>query len=428
MSNERNIDVIVIGGGPAGSTCSALLAEKGRRVVVFEKEKFPRYHIGESLMPLTYFPLKRLGLIDKMKASHFTKKFSVQFVRQDGRASLPFYFFQHLKHESAVTWQVVRAEFDQMLLENARSKGAEIHEETPVKEVIWENNRVVGVKVEQNGNLKEYRAPVTIDCSGREALTSSRNGWRKYDPKLNKIAIWTYYTGAKRDPGLDEGATTVAYIPHKGWFWYIPLPEDVLSVGVVADKDYLYRDTKDLEKIFDREVLTNKWIEEHLAQGQRLERFFTTGEYSYRSKFTCADGLVMAGDAFGFLDPVFSSGVLLALRSGELVADAVDAALKDNDVTAARFTPYCENVCTGIESMRKLVYAFYDEGFRFRALFDKYPDARGQVTDCLIGDLFREMDPLYNAVAEFAKLPPTLDHGRPLPSGTPPKSAEPAST
>src|SRR5262245_60955300 len=196
MSQPRTYDVIVIGCGPAGASVSAILAAKGRRVLVIEKDKFPRYHIGESLIPYTYFPLQRLGLIEKMKASHFTRKYSVQFVSQDGRASHPFYFFKHLKHEAANTWQVLRSEFDQLLMDNARDKGAAILEETTVRSVIEERGYVTGVRaVNQQRETLEFRAPVTIDATGRDAFTVTRRGWKVRDPYLNKIAIWTYYKG-----------------------------------------------------------------------------------------------------------------------------------------------------------------------------------------------------------------------------------------
>jgi flavin-dependent dehydrogenase len=414
MSTSESCDAIVIGGGPAGSTAGALLAQAGRRVILLEKEKFPRYHIGESLLPYSYFPLQRLGMIERMKASAFPKKFSVQFARPDGRISVQFYFHTHLQHEAAQTWQVWRGQFDQMLLENAREKGVDVREETLVREVLTEAGATVGVQTRaKDGRESAIRAPITIDASGREAMTLNRRGWRVRDPVLNKIAVWTYYRGATRDPGIDEGATTVAFMPEKGWFWYIPLSGDVVSVGVVAERDYLYRDgVTDPEAVFKRELGVQKWVADHVAAGSVCERYRVTNDYSYRSEFCAADGLVLAGDAFNFLDPLFSSGVFLALKSGEMAADAVEAALAAGDTSAARFAAYGEKLCAGIEAMRKLVYAFYDVNFSFARFFKEHPDAKADVTDCLIGHLFRDFDPLFEKIAHFARVPEPLTYGQ----------------
>lgn len=402
-------DVLVIGGGPAGSTAAALLAEKGWRVVLLEKEKFPRYSVGESLMPYCYFTLDRLGLIPQIKSAGFPKKYSVQFVSTQGAVSQPFYFFQHLDHEAATTWQVPRGEFDQMLLENARSKGARVLEETTVTALREEGSRVSGVEaVTGNGKTIQCSAKISVDASGRAAFSASRRRWRVRDPFLNRVAIWTYYRGALRDPGLDEGATTVAYLPRKGWFWYIPLPHDLVSVGIVAEKEYLFSGERDLEKIFLREVPTNPWVQRHLASGRRCSSFRVTREYSYRSNHYAVPGLVLVGDALGFLDPVFSSGVFLALKSAEVVADAVDLALVNDDASAASFQAYGEQINRGFDAMRKLVYAFYDQEFSFRRLMDKYPGLRGDLTDCLIGNLFRDFEELFAGVGEFASLPPNF--------------------
>ncbi len=411
---ENTHDVIIIGAGPAGSTAAAVLAAKGRRVIALEREKFPRYHVGESLIPYTYFPLERIGMVEKLKASSFTQKHSVQFVSPDGQLSAPFYFFKHLEHDAARTWQVTRDEFDLMMLDNAREKGAEIREETNVTKLL-ENGAVQGVRaVGKDGKALELRAPITIDATGRDAFAMLRNKWRVRDPELNKIAVWTYYKGALRDPGIDEGATTVAYLPEKGWFWYIPLADDIVSVGIVAEKNYLYRDTRDLAEIFQREVSNNAWIERHLAEGEQFGRYWVTGEFSYRSKHCAADGLVLIGDAFAFLDPVFSSGVFLALRSGELAANAVDDALAAGDYSAARFSAYGDEMRRGLEAMRRLVYSFYDQGFSFGEFAKQHPSLRGDLTDCLIGNLEHDFEPMFKAISKFAAVPAPLEHGRPL--------------
>ena len=408
-------DVIVVGGGPAGAAAAAVLSGKGRKVVLLEREKFPRYHIGESLLPYCYFPLERLGLIEKMKSSNFTKKYSVQFVSTEGKLSVPFYFFQQWEHEAAKTWQVTRSEFDQMLLDNAREKGAEVIEEITARELVWDNGAVVGVKaVTKDGEAREFRAKVTIDATGRDAFAVSRNGWKVRDPQLNKIAVWTYYKGAKRDPGIDEGATTVAFVPEKGWFWYIPLAGDILSVGVVAEKEYLYRNSKDLAEIFHGEVKKNPWIEEHLSCGEQTGQYWVTGEYSYRSRHCSADGLVLTGDAFGFLDPVFSSGVFLALRGGELVADTVDAAITEGNTSAARFGDYGAAMSEAIEAMRKLVYGFYNGNFSFKDFLMKYPEMKGDLTECLIGNLHKDFEMLFQKMSDFAEMPPPVPYGKPL--------------
>jgi flavin-dependent dehydrogenase len=422
MNTPTDYDALIIGAGPAGSTAAALLAEHGHRVLVLEREKFPRYHIGESLVPFTYQPLLRLGLIPKMKSSAFVRKYSVQFVSASGKASQPFYFFNRYDRETvAQTWQVLRSEFDQMLMDNAREKGAQVIEEITVKELLRENGRVVGARAQKkSGEIAEFRAPLTLDCTGKESFSTVRNGWRVKDPYLNKVAVWTYYQGAKRDPGLDEGTTTVAYVPEKGWFWYIPQHHDMVSVGVVAEGKYLSRDgVKSPAEIFQREIGQNLWIQEHLATGRQTGEYFLTSEFSYHSKHCASEGLLLVGDAFAFLDPVFSSGVLLALKSGVLAADAVHEAIVARDFSPARFTTYATTLRTGIENMRKLVYAFYDPNFSFRKVTDKYPELAGELIDCLSGDLNKDYAKLWKAIEEFAPLPAELPVGMPLVTSKP---------
>lgn len=411
---ENHFDVVVIGAGPAGTTTAALLAEQGRSVLVLEKEKFPRYHVGESMMPFCYYTLEKLGLADKMDEIGFQQKHSVQFVGTSGVVSRPFYFFQHDDHPSAVTWQVERQVFDQLLVDNAREKGADVLEQHSVVEVIRDDSgKVAGVvATDAEEDRHTFHASVVVDASGRDCVVAAKNKWRNKDPELRKIAIWTYYEGAMRDPGLDAGSTTVAYIPEKGWFWYIPMRDNRISVGVVADRDYLYRDSRDPAQIFEREIGENVWIEEHLAPGKQVGEYWVTGEYSYRSNYCAGDGVLLVGDAFAFLDPVFSSGVFLALKSGELAAEAINNALKVGDTSAKQFESYGKDVCLAIERMRKIVYAFYHEDFSFGKLVKMNPALRPTLTDLLIGDVFVDkFDELFEAIEQICELPGELPYG-----------------
>lgn len=410
-------DVIVIGGGPAGATSSAILAEAGHRVLLLEREKFPRYHIGESLIPFTYFPLERLGLIPRMKQSNFVKKYSVCFVPPHGRTSQPFYFFNRYDRETvAETWQVLRSEFDQILLDNAREKGVEVHEETKVLELLRDDlGRVVGVRAEhKDGTVTHHHAKITLDCTGKEAFTTVRNGWRVRDPYLNKVAVWTYYKGSRREAGVDEGQTTVAFVKDKGWFWHIPQHNDMVSVGVVAEGKYLSRDgVKSPELIFKREVEENLWIKESLSHGEQVGSYFITSEYSHHARYCGSEGLLLVGDAFAFLDPVFSSGLMFAMKSGVLAGEEISKGLKEGDLSPARFAEYARQLRQGVENMRKLVYAFYNPDFSFGKLIRNHPDAGGAVTDCLSGDVNKDYTVLWNQIREIVPLPEDLPLGEP---------------
>jgi flavin-dependent dehydrogenase len=396
-------DVIVIGGGPSGSTASALLADYGHRVLLLEREPFPRYHIGESLIPYTWFTLNRLGVVEWLRTSACPKKYSVQFVSITGKVSQPFYFFQTIRHECSQTWQVWRAEFDQMLLDNARRRGVEVRQHVAVRDVLMDGARVVGVRADEKDGRKgiEIRAKVVVDATGRDALLSRKFGWRDKDADLNKIAVWSYYEGAMRDPGLDEGATTVAYVPQKGWFWYIPLHSNTVSVGVVGEPSYLYRDSRDPDVIFHREAQACAWIREHIAVGRQAQPVRVTGEYSYHSRRIGGDGFCLIGDAFAFLDPLFSTGVFLALKSGELSADAIHAGLASGDVTAAQFDQYYATQRRAVMSFRALVRAFYDLSFSFREFLQVYPHLHPLIVDTLVGNVLTDLDPLFAALEEY---------------------------
>ncbi len=391
VSLNGPVDVVVIGGGPAGSTVSTLVADQGFRVAVFEREHFPRYHIGESLIPETYWVLKRLNMLEKMKQSHFVKKFSVQFVNSAGRQSAPFYFHDNKPHECSQTWQVERSEFDTMMLNNAREHGVLAFEGARVLDVLFEGDRAVGVRVQLEGEApREVRAKVVVDASGQSTMLQNRFKLRRWDPLLNKGAIWAYWKGAYRDTGRDEGATMVIQTVNKlGWFWYIPLNDDTVSVGIVAPFDHLFKGRGSHEEVYREEIEACPAVKERIAKGRRLSGCFATKDYSYRSTQASGDGWVMVGDAFGFLDPLYSSGVLLALRSGEEAADAIVEGLRKNDLSAAQLGKWAPAFNQGIDRMRRLVCEYYD-GFSFGQFIRKFPELKGKVTDLLIGDLFTD--------------------------------------
>jgi flavin-dependent dehydrogenase len=419
MSPESDSpDVVVIGGGPAGSTISTLIAKEDYRVQLFEREKFPRFHIGESLIPETYWVLQRLDMLPKMQRSHFVKKYSVQFVNAMGRESAPFYFWDNKPHECSQTWQVVRSEFDQMMLENAREHGVDAREEVRVHEVLFEGDRAVGVRIKENGAFREVRAKVVVDASGQNGLLMNKLGLRVWDPILNKGAIWTYFEGAYRDTGKDEGATLVIQNGNKkGWFWYIPQHDNIVSVGIVAPFDYIFKGRSNYAHTFEEEVEMCPGVRERVAKATRVTGYFATKDYSYRSKQVAGNGWVLVGDAFGFLDPLYSSGVLLALKSGQLAADAIVEGFRTGDTSEAQLGKWGASFNAGVDRMRRLVCEYYD-GFSFGAMIRQFPEMRGTLTDLLIGDLFEDRvdkvwAPLESLYKDGKKPIPTWDAGTP---------------
>jgi flavin-dependent dehydrogenase len=407
---NRDYDVIVIGGGPAGAAAATLTAQQGHRVLLLERARYPRFKIGESLMPATYWTLERMGVLQKIKDSRFVRKYSVQFYTRTGKGSAPFYFQETDPHESSVTWQVLRSEFDALLLEHAAEQGVEVRRGANVKDVLFEGERAMGVQAELEGEgTLDLSCRVVVDATGQTALISKKLGIRQPDPELKKASFFTHFEGAYRDPGIDEGATLVLHTETAdAWFWYIPLPDDRVSVGVVGSPEYLLAGRQgDPQALFEQEVSRCPALKPRLEGARQLFPVQATRDFSYRSSRVAGDGWVLVGDAFGFLDPIYSSGVFLALKSGEMAADAIGEALAADDVSAARLGAFGPRFAEGMESMRKLVYAFYEKDFSFAKFLGEFPEHRLELIHLLVGNVFREgaMDQLFADMSQMCRLP-----------------------
>ena len=404
-----NYDVAVIGGGPGGAVLATFLARAGHRCVIFEQAKFPRYHIGESLIPHTYGIFDRLGLLPQLRASAFPVKHSVRFVGHNGKESVPFYFSETIPGERARTWQVDRSQFDCMLLDHARANGVEVREDAPIQKVLFENGRAVGVQIARgDASPTDVAAKVVVDASGRACVIGRQLALRVPLPELRKASIWGYFRGGKRLPGIDAGETTMFLIPGGGWFWYIPLPDDVVSVGLVADPEYVFSQSDDMEGAYTREVALCGPLAERLSAARRVGPVRGSRHLAYLNSQTCGDGWVMIGDARAFLDPIYSSGLYLALASGELAAQCIDEALKNDDVSAARLGRFEPCLWMGVDVVRRLIHAFYDPNFSFRKFVERFPEHRAALIDCLVGDVIKDLSAFTAALARMTPPPPAL--------------------
>jgi len=412
MSANSNgqFDVVVMGGGPAGAVVATICQKYGHRCLILEASKFPRYHIGESLIPHTYRIFDRLGLLPRMRESHFPVKHSVRFVGPSGQEADPFYFSETIEGEGAHTWQVERGEFDQICLDNAQEAGVEVRMEAGVSEVLFENGKASGVRVRSHhGSPYEVCARVVVDATGRTALIGKQLGLKQPVPGLEKASIWAYYKGGKRYPGKDAGETTIFMIPQQGWFWYIPMPDDIVSVGIVASPDYLFDQEDAFEPVFLREVEKCEPLQERLSEASLNSPVRGLRKLAYRNQKVTGDGWVAIGDAAAFLDPIYSSGLFLALASGELAADCIHEGLEADDVSADRLGAYVPALLGGVEVIYRLIRAFYDPAFSFGKFAKQYPQHRSALIDCLVGDVVgKDMSGFLESLAEMTPPPPPL--------------------
>jgi flavin-dependent dehydrogenase len=395
-AQSNDYDCIVIGGGPSGSTTAALVADAGYRVLLLERDVEPRRKVGESLMPETYWVFERLGVLDAMKKSPFVQKVGVQFVSSSGKESSPFLFTRHDPRECSRTWHVERAKFDQFLLENAAKKGVEVRRGARVLEVVFENDRAVGVRVGEPASAggapnEIIRANVIVDAAGQAGVLGSRFGLRNPNPKFRKTAIWGHFRGSRRDV-IDDGVMTVCFRTqsNNSWFWHIPLANDVVSIGVVGDADYFFRPGAGTpDEVFATEVADCPAIAKRLEGTEKVAGLDVVKEYSYATQRASGDGWVLVGDSWGFIDPIYSSGVWFALKSGQLAADAIIEGLRTGNTTGEQLGKWVPDFAKGTAWVRKLAEAWYCGQFRVGKFIREYPQHIGPMTDILIGRIFQ---------------------------------------
>ncbi|MCS7468003.1 tryptophan 7-halogenase [Stieleria sp. ICT_E10.1] len=386
-------DCVVIGAGPAGGSAASVTAEAGLETLLIERERVPRFHVGESLMPETFWPLQRLGLTERIRSAGWQVKKSVQFVSHRGNESAPFFFREHDERECSDTWQVERSEFDKMLFDRAAELGADCYDETRLTDVRFDDaGQAIGVVVkDRSGQSKPIDCKVVIDATGQQSFIANKLGLKEVNPDLKKAAIWGYYRDAVRGEGDNEGATIILQTESKdAWFWFIPLSRGITSIGCVADNDFLLKGRGTPEQVYAEELERCPGLKPRLEPATRLGELRTAKEFSYMTKQHAGDGWVLIGDAFGFIDPVYSSGVYFALDMGVRAGDAVVQGFRENDLSGERLAAWADEFKQGAMWVRKLVHAFYTKEFSIGHFMKEHPEHRGTLTDLLIGRVFKE--------------------------------------
>ena len=390
VSLDSSYDCIVMGAGPAGSTVATLVAEAGIKTLLLERESMPRQHVGESLMPESYWIFERLGMLDRLKQGIYAKKVGVQFVNQTGRESAPFYFRSHDPHESSDTWHVDRGDFDKLMFDNAAAKGATCRDQTRVLDVLMEGDRATGVRIQsKDDTVREIQARVVVDATGQQSFLGSKLGLRRMNPQLRKAAIWGHFRGGKIDTQGGGVKTVILQTTHNQcWFWYIPQIDNLISIGVVSDNDYLLRGRGSVEQVFREELANCPTLSDWLTDASPADELRIVKEFSYSTDRSAGEGWVLVGDAWGFIDPIYSSGVYFALKSGELAADSILAGFAANDLSANVLGRWIPDFNRQTNLIRKLVHAFYSGEFRVGQFVQEFPQHRGELVELLIGRVF----------------------------------------
>ena len=360
MTPASNYDVVVVGGGPGGSSAAGFLAAAGLRVALFEREVFPRFHVGESLMPATMLLLDQIGVRDKVEKAGFQTKFGAMFFDEANDLQTTFYFLPNMPWPQ-YTFQVPRAEFDTILLEHARSLGVDVHQPATVESVDFDDDGVT-VSVFGDGVRTKVRATMLVDASGRASLVATRLGERRRIPNLGKVAMFAHFKGAERLTGVEEGNIRI-YIREDGWYWWIPLANDVTSVGAVVHARTARAWSGSQEALFEDMLARSKHMPRMLAKAERVTPVRTEANFAYENTPVVGDRFVAVGDAITFVDPIFSGGVYIALRTGQLASEAILAAFRDGRFLAARFAKYERQCRRGVAPLFKFIHKYYEPAF-----------------------------------------------------------------
>ena len=387
-------DAVVIGGGPGGSTVATVLARAGRKVTLLEREKFPRFHVGESLLPYNLPIFERLGVAEKVRSAGFREKRGAYFWNEESGGIRPVNFATGVDDKHPSAYQVKRADFDQLLLSHAEESGSEVREETAVARVLFEGDRAVGVIARPRGGTdEEIRARVVVDASGQDALLSRQLGTRRFDARLKRAALFAHHEGF-RWPENHRPGDILLPVDRGVWYWIIPFSDETCSVGAVFEPSLTQRgagEKTSLEDRLDWLLARSARMTELLAGSRRTSRVFGISDYSTSSARAAGEGWALVGDAATFLDPVFSTGVFLAMAMGERAAQRIDRALeRPGTVRAADLQPYSREARRLVSRFRRFVYAFYDPVF-FEAFCSKEPfdKMRAAVTTILSGGVER---------------------------------------